>query len=70
MRQVSDKLIKILKTFEDMNDALVAIRFLKTGVTIYRSELNEVESQLNSIQERLEQALDKALEEEANADSN
>lgn len=70
MRQVSDELIKILKTFEDMNDALVAIRFLKTGVTIYRSELDEVESQLNSIQERLEQALDKALEEEANADSN
>lgn len=70
MQQVSDELIKILKTFEDMNDALVAIRFLKTGVTIYRSELDEVESQLNSIQERLEQALDKALEEEANADSN
>lgn len=62
--QVSNELIKILKTFEDMNDALVAIRFLKTGVTIYRSELDEVESQLNSIQERLEQALDKALEEE------
>lgn len=68
--QVSNELIKILKTFEDMNDALVAIRFLKTGVTIYRSELDEVENQLNSIQERLEQALDKALEEEANADSN
>lgn len=64
--QVSNELIKILKTFEDMNDALVAIRFLKTGVTIYRSELDEVESQLNSIQERLEQALDKALEEEDN----
>lgn len=62
--QVSNELIKILKTFEDMNDALVAIRFLKTGVTIYRSELDEVENQLNSIQERLEQALDKALEEE------
>lgn len=68
--QVSNELIKILKTFEDMNDALVAIRFLKTGVTIYRSELDEVESQLNSIQERLEQALDKALEEEDNANSN
>lgn len=62
--RISDELIKILKTFEEMNDALVAIRFLKTGVTIYRSELDEVESQLNSIQERLEQALDKALEEE------
>lgn len=67
--QVSNELIKIIKTFEDMNDALVAIRFLKTGVTIYRSELDEVESQLNSIQERLEQALDKALEEEDNAHS-